>query len=213
MAELSEVARECGIKNFLISYTDLFGHMRAKLVPARAIDKMAREGAGFAGFATWLDMTPAMPDLFAVPDPDSLVQLPWKREVGWLSGSCLLVRRSVFENLGGFDEGYFMYFEDVDLCARIRRAGHEIHFISGISVEHLGGGSQSGGKSLLVEKEFRNSQVLCYSRHSSTLDNVLLRIYLFIRFFPQLLPGDRERREVASHVLSILLRPAHERRH
>ena len=65
--ELSEVAKERGIKNFLISYTDLFGHMRAKLVPARAIDKMAREGAGFAGFATWLDMTPAMPDLFAVP--------------------------------------------------------------------------------------------------------------------------------------------------
>jgi glutamine synthetase len=83
--ELSEVARERGIKNFLVSYTDLFGHMRAKLVPARAIDKMAREGAGFAGFATWLDMTPAMPDLFAVPDPASLVQLPWKREVGWLA--------------------------------------------------------------------------------------------------------------------------------
>jgi len=131
----------------------------------------------------------------------------------WVSGAALVVRRSVFEEMGGFDERYFMYFEDVDLCARIRRAGHEIHFISGISVEHLGGGSQSGGKSLLVEKEFRNSQVLCYSRHSSTLDNVLLRIYLFIRFFPQLLPGDRERREVASHVLSILLRPAHERRH
>jgi glutamine synthetase len=83
--ELSEVARERGIKNFLVSYTDLFGHMRAKLVPARAIDKMARDGAGFAGFATWLDMTPAMPDLFAVPDPESLVQLPWKREVGWLA--------------------------------------------------------------------------------------------------------------------------------
>ena len=95
MAELSEVARECGIKNFLISYTDLFGHMRAKLVPARAIDKMAREGAGFAGFATWLDMTPAMPDLFAVPDPDSLVQLPWKREVGWLSADLYMEGKPV----------------------------------------------------------------------------------------------------------------------
>ncbi|WP_374309517.1 type III glutamate--ammonia ligase [Methylocella sp.] len=83
--KLSEVAKERGIKNFLVSYTDLFGNMRAKLVPARAIDKMARDGAGFAGFATWLDMTPAMPDLFAVPDPDSLIQLPWKREVGWLA--------------------------------------------------------------------------------------------------------------------------------
>ncbi len=46
---------------------------------------MAKAGAGFAGFATWLDMTPAHPDLFAVPDPDSLIQLPWKPEVGWLA--------------------------------------------------------------------------------------------------------------------------------
>ena len=46
---------------------------------------MQKEGAGFAGFAAWLDMTPAHPDLFAIPDPDSLIQLPWKPEVGWLA--------------------------------------------------------------------------------------------------------------------------------
>ena len=53
--------------------------MRAKLVPAAAIDEMAKSGAGFAGFATWLDMTPADPDVFAIPDPDSLIQLPWRK--------------------------------------------------------------------------------------------------------------------------------------
>ncbi len=87
---LSEIARERGIKNFMVSYTDLFGNMRAKLVPAVAIDKMTKEGAGFAGFATWLDMTPAMPDLFAMPDPDSLIQLPWKKEVAWLSSDLIM---------------------------------------------------------------------------------------------------------------------------
>ena len=46
---------------------------------------MSRNGAGFAGFATWLDMTPADPDMFAIPDPESLIQLPWKPEVGWLA--------------------------------------------------------------------------------------------------------------------------------
>ena len=46
---------------------------------------MQRAGAGFAGFATWLDMTPADPDMFAVPDPNSLMQLPWKPEVAWLA--------------------------------------------------------------------------------------------------------------------------------
>lgn len=83
--DLESTARERGIKSFLISYTDLFGVQRAKLVPTAAIKGMARSGAGFAGFATWLDMTPADADLFAVPDPDSLVQLPWKPEVGWLA--------------------------------------------------------------------------------------------------------------------------------
>jgi glutamine synthetase len=82
---LAQVAKEKAIKYFLISYTDLFGHQRAKLVPAAAIEGMQTAGAGFAGFATWLDMTPADPDLFARPDPASLIQLPWKPEVAWLA--------------------------------------------------------------------------------------------------------------------------------
>ncbi len=85
MLDLEAAAKDRGIKYFLISYTDLFGTQRAKLVPASAIGAMARDGAGFAGFATWLDMSPADPDLFAKPDPDSLIQLPWKPEVGWLA--------------------------------------------------------------------------------------------------------------------------------
>jgi glutamine synthetase len=84
-SQLSVIAKEQGIKYFLISYTDLFGVQRAKLVPTAAIDAMAKTGAGFAGFATWLDMTPADPDVFAIPDPESLIQLPWKPEVGWLA--------------------------------------------------------------------------------------------------------------------------------
>ena len=82
---LAKVAKERGIKYFLISFSDLFGVARSKLVPARAIKDMQKDGAGFAGFAAWLDMTPAHPDMFAIPDPDSLIQLPWKPEVGWLA--------------------------------------------------------------------------------------------------------------------------------
>ncbi len=83
--DLDAAAKERGIRYFLISFTDLFGVQRAKLVPASAIGGMARAGAAFAGFATWLDMTLADPDVFAVPDPESLIQLPWKPEVGWLA--------------------------------------------------------------------------------------------------------------------------------
>jgi len=83
--DLAKAAKSRGIKYFLISYTDLFGTQRAKLVPAGAISGMQKAGAAFAGFATWLDMTPADSDLFAVPDPESLIQLPWRKEVGWLA--------------------------------------------------------------------------------------------------------------------------------
>jgi len=79
-----------GIKYFLIAYTDPFGSQRAKLVPACAIGGMVTNGAGFGGFATWLDMSPADPDLFAVPDTDTLIQLPWKPEVGWLAADLVL---------------------------------------------------------------------------------------------------------------------------
>jgi len=85
MTDLAKIAKERGIKYFLISYVDLFGTMRAKLVPTAAIGDMAKNGAGFAGFASWLDMTPADPDVLAIPDVDSLIQLPWRKEVGWLA--------------------------------------------------------------------------------------------------------------------------------
>ena len=82
---LSSIAKSKKIKYFLISFVDLFGVLRSKLVPASAISGMQKDGAGFAGFATWLDMTPADSDMFAIPDPDSLIQLPWNKEVGWLA--------------------------------------------------------------------------------------------------------------------------------
>ncbi len=85
MTDLTTIAREKGIEFFLISFTDLLGVQRAKLVPARAIADMAVNGAGFAGFAAWLDMSPADADILAIPDPNSLIQLPWKPSVGWLA--------------------------------------------------------------------------------------------------------------------------------
>lgn len=88
--DLSVYAKEHGIKYFMISYTDLFGGQRAKLVPAQAIAGMQEDGAGFAGFATWLDLTPAHPDLFALPDPSSVIQLPWKKDVAWVAADCVM---------------------------------------------------------------------------------------------------------------------------
>jgi glutamine synthetase len=90
MILLSELAKERGIRYFLVSFADLRGVQRAKLVPAAAIDRIAAEGAGFAGFATWLDMTPADADMLAMPDASSVIQLPWKPEVAWMAGDLVM---------------------------------------------------------------------------------------------------------------------------
>jgi N-acetylglucosaminyl-diphospho-decaprenol L-rhamnosyltransferase len=64
---------------------------------------------------------------------------PTERPAGWLSGSCLMVRRTAFDQVGGFDPGYFMYFEDVDLGDRLQRAGWQNIYLPSARVVHTGG--------------------------------------------------------------------------
>ena len=95
MNSLAKVAQDKGIRYFLVSFSDLRGVQRAKLVPAAAIDRIASEGAGFAGFAAWLDMTPADADVLAMADPKSMIVLPWKPEVAWVAGDLMMNGRPV----------------------------------------------------------------------------------------------------------------------
>jgi glutamate---methylamine ligase len=98
MAVWSKIAKQKSIRYFLIAFVDLFGTMRAKIVPASAIETVAKSGAGFAGFATWFNMTPADPDVLVMPEPESLVQLPWKPEVAWVTGDLYMAGKAVEQN-------------------------------------------------------------------------------------------------------------------
>ena len=93
--DLAKFAKDNGVEYFMISFTDLFGGQRAKLVPTRAIADMQANGAGFAGFATWLDLTPAHPDMLAVPDPEAVIILPWDKTIAWVPGNCVMEGRDV----------------------------------------------------------------------------------------------------------------------
>ena len=88
--DLEGFAKKHGVKYFMVSFTDLFGGQRAKVVPTAAIAGMQRDGAGFAGFATWLDLTPAHPDMLAIPDPASVIQMPWRRDTAWVAADCVM---------------------------------------------------------------------------------------------------------------------------
>lgn len=82
---LQAQAKSLGIKFFLVSYTDLLGGTRAKLVPAAKIASVEKDGAFFSSFASNLGLGPDAAEIAAIPDPSSLVQLPWEPTVGWVA--------------------------------------------------------------------------------------------------------------------------------
>ncbi|MEO1123963.1 MAG: type III glutamate--ammonia ligase [Cyanobacteria bacterium J06639_16] len=82
---LAEKAKALGLKFFLVSYTDLLGGTRAKLVPAAKIASVEKDGAFFASFASNLGLGPDSAEIAAVPDPESLIVLPWQPTVGWVA--------------------------------------------------------------------------------------------------------------------------------
>jgi len=98
-------------------------------------------------------------------------------EVGWVTGACMMIRREVFEKVNGFDEHIFMYYEDKDLCKRVRDAGWKVSYHPQTRVAHLLGGS-SAGKSSDVNKRYRESQMHYYRKHLSTFQQWWLKLYL-----------------------------------
>ncbi|MGD9347094.1 MAG: glycosyltransferase family 2 protein [Candidatus Aminicenantes bacterium] len=104
-----------------------------------------------------------------------------ERRVGWLSAACLLTRKDVLEEVGPFDENFFLYFEDIDLCVRIRERGYELLYIPQARVYHLGGASTEGLK-LFSRYHYRKSQIYFYEKHNSKASQALLRLYLRLNF-------------------------------
>jgi GT2 family glycosyltransferase len=102
-----------------------------------------------------------------------------KRRVGWLSAACLLTRKDILEEVGLFDEKYFLYFEDIDLCARMRKKGYVLEYLPEARVYHLGGASTEGLK-LFSRYHYRKSQLYFYQKHNSRTSLILLRVYLRI---------------------------------
>jgi GT2 family glycosyltransferase len=104
-----------------------------------------------------------------------------RREVRWVSGAFLLVRRSAFEAARGFDEAFFLYFEDIDLCFRLREAGWDVVYLPAAEAEHEGGVT-TAAQPWRSRYAYRKSQLYFYRQHNPPLSGFLLRLFLWLDF-------------------------------
>ena len=121
---------------------------------------------------------------------------PVEATAGWLSGSCLLLRRTAFDEVGGFDPAYFMYFEDLELCRRLSRAGWQSVYVPSAVVTHVGGAATRLAKPAMLKAHHRSAYRYIASEYAGLA-------WLPVRL---LLGGGL----VARYALSLVLRPVRE---
>jgi GT2 family glycosyltransferase len=97
----------------------------------------------------------------------------------WVSGACLLVRRADADAVGGLDERFFMYTEDVDFCAAIRARGRRVLFTPDVEIVHLRGRSAATAPAS-TNAAYRRSQIAFYEKHHPRWAQ-FLKLYLRIR--------------------------------
>jgi GT2 family glycosyltransferase len=112
----------------------------------------------------------------------SAVRRRYSRErfVDWVSAACLLTRRDTLETVSGFDENFFLYSEDVDLCARIRAIGGRILFTPEVEIVHLVGGSRETNRDRAVYESHR-SRLYFYEKHHRSFQVLLLKSYMAVK--------------------------------
>lgn len=134
--------------------------------------------------------------------PGLLRALGWS---GWYTAACALVRRSAFEAVGGFDEGFFLYFEDVDLCTRLERAGWRLDLVPEALAYHVGSSARrhepapERKRRELVELEYRRAQLRYYRKHRPAWEQRWLRRHLS-RKYRRLEGRDEVRRKLLAEL-------------
>lgn len=124
------------------------------------------EYAGAAGgFIDWLGYPFCRGRIFDMMEEDK-GQYNDTRAVFWATGACMVVRSSVFHQLGGFDGAFFAHMEEVDLCWRMQNAGHQVFYCAESMVYHIGGGTLHKSNPHKTYLNFRNNLMMLFKNWS-----------------------------------------------
>jgi len=135
-------------------------------------------------------LSPILKNIFGQFNPHST-----RMSVDWVTGAFLLVKRDVWIKTGSFDERFFLFCEEIDLCKRIKSAGYDVVFDPSFEIEHYVGFSSKKVKPFVLKEKYK-SYLAYFEKHHSTFDNVMLKLLFFfgIRFWIMIyrLIGDRD---------------------
>lgn len=120
--------------------------------------------------------------IFSGENTDVSEEINIIKEVDWVSGAALIIRKDIFESVKGFDEDYFLFYEDADLCKRIKLKGYKIFYLPFDGLMHYKG--ENVNKSFLTDTYYhsKKSQLVYYKKHNNLLNRILLRLYLSVKF-------------------------------
>lgn len=161
--QVNENGKECVVSGAFPRLTNLTGFERAIFRSRKSEDRSRKAEE-------------------AVREPDAGYRSPDISFPDWISGSVLFIGRDTFNNMKGFDEDFWMYFEDVDLCRRVRNKGGEVALCHNIVIEHNHGGSSRINirTTSMTKTEVHISRHLYISKHKSGIEKLMIQSFLII---------------------------------
>lgn len=105
------------------------------------------------------------------------------KEVDWVTGAAMILRKDVFEKVNGFDDDFFLFYEDADICKRLNNGGYKNYFYPDCEIIHYKGENVNSEFKSGTYYYSKESQLLYYEKHNDLFNNFALRGYLFVKFF------------------------------
>jgi GT2 family glycosyltransferase len=152
------------------------------IVSCRQVNEKGKECIVSGPFPGCFNLTGFQRAIFGWLWPDERIHNTEILFPDWISGSVILIKRELYQKLEGMDEDFWMYFEDVDLCKRVRDIAGKIVLYRNSTIEHNhGGSSRINLKTAFITKtEVHISRHLYISKHKSGLDKALIQAFLII---------------------------------